>query len=640
MDQPAWPRYKIFALPNPVIGIVLVVLGAIGLTLSLWWCRAYIYQKYAETISSGVVDRSGNIIRIEKNNKGYYALEGSHLPDRLTKLILIKEDRYFPIHPGVNPISMLEMAAGKVGIGARRGSSTITQQTAKLLLQTETHRTIWHKIVETELALVMEIFESKEDILLMYANSVYVGNQVQGIETASRAYFDKGVDQLSTEEALQILVALNNPSFDNPYAENNIVHAKDLAKRLGIEVDEYGFVTPSQARENMRRFLGQGEVFELRPWLTQEASGDAPRQIRVSIDRDLNERVRSVVRTVMPRLYTRDAHHAAVVILDTHTGDILTLVGSPDPHSSEFGHQINMLTKPRQVASTIKPFVYAKAFESGMRPYTLIHDREEKYVTADNRILYPKNFDGKYHGIVTAAYALANSINVPAIKTLEYVGFDHFSSFLASLGYTQTEKVVEHQLGTALGTIDMDLLELTHYYSIFPNQGTLRPLRLFPDERDNERLFQKHASKKPVTVMEAPYTQLITKILSNRYLAIDQFGYTSNLHLPLDSYALKTGTTDDYRDSWVIGYTPDFVVGVWVGNADNTPTQRLSGQTGAGEIWSSVMQLMADTPYNRKSTFAFDLIRPITIEGNEEYALPGDAIPAMRRLFLDDKSTR
>jgi membrane carboxypeptidase/penicillin-binding protein PbpC len=266
-----------------------------------------------------------------------------------------------------------------------------------------------------------------------------------------------------------------------------------------------------------------------------------------------------------------------------------------------------MLNKPRQVASTIKPFVYAKAFEMGVRPDSLIDDTEYVYRTFDGRTLYPKNYDMKYHGRITAEYALANSINIPAIKTLQFVGLDNFATFLGELGYADIKKVHDHQLGAALGTIDMTLPELVHFYSIFPNEGKLEPVRLFSDQKLNDRSFAGEEKQ----VIAPQYTELVTKILSDRYIGIDQFGYVSNLNLPYENYALKTGTSDDYRDSWVIGYTPDYIVGVWVGNSDNTATKTLSGQSGAGEIWSRVMQLIEQTSYDRHTPFSFDNINSV-----------------------------
>lgn len=604
--------------------VVLFIVGSFGVHLEM-------NSLYRHTISSQILDRHGEAILIQPNDKGYLVLETKTVPKQFKELLILKEDRYFLYHLGINPISMVRAIASKLGYGHREGSSTLTQQLTKLLLKTENERTPRNKIIESVAAFVTELFESKNQILTEYANSAYFGNRIQGLETASRAYFGVTSDKLSTEETLQLLVSLNNPSYSNPLLDSNVAKASGLANLLGVSVHQDGFMDPEAVARNMIVFTNQHHSFELEQWLNTASS--SPKRIETTLDIKLNDKIRQSVASIMPGLYKRDAHDAAVVVLNAHTGEIIALIGSPNPTSEEFGQQINMLTKPRQIASTIKPLLYTRAYEAGMRPYTLIDDKEYPYITADGRTLYPRNFDGKYHGIVSADYALANSINVPAIKTLEFVGQDTFKEFMTKLGYATPEKVTEHQLGTALGTIDMTLLDLTHFYSIFPNQGDLLPLRIFTDDSLNARAYPQ----KKVHIIDPQYTQLITKTLSDRYLAIDQFGYTSGLSLPIDSYALKTGTSDDYRDTWVIGYTPDFIVGAWVGNTDNSPTDRLSGQTGAGEVWSRVMQLMMNSEYNPHGTFSFDLIKKISFDGKDSYALPSDDAAHIRRLLLDRK---
>ncbi|MES2216715.1 MAG: transglycosylase domain-containing protein [Patescibacteria group bacterium] len=586
---------------------------------------------YENTLSNQVIDRHGEIISIEPNNKGYLVLETSAVSPQIKELLLQKEDRYFPYHPGINPVSIAKTFFAKLGIGSRDGSSTLTQQLAKLILETETKRSLINKMYESVAAVSLEIFQSKNKILTEYANSVYLGNQIQGVETASRAYFNKSSEKLSTEEIMQLLVTLNNPSYNNPLLGNNIDRAISLSKEMGVSVHEESFVSPETVRKNLSAFATKDLSFELSPWLTENIK--KTKKVSVTLDITLNEKIRDSVKSLMPGLYARDAHNAAVVVLDAHTNEILALIGTPNSTSGEYGQQINMLTKPRQVASTIKPLLYSKAFEAGMRPYTLIDDKEYPYTTADGRILYPRNFDNKYHGIVSADYALANSINVPAIKTLEFLTPEKFKELMITLGYPTPEKVIEHQLGTALGTIDMTLLQLTHYYSIFPNRGELLPLKIFADNSTNSVFYPDHAKQ----VIDPKYTELITKILSDRYLAIDQFGYASALTLPIQSYALKTGTSDDYRDTWVVGYTPDFIVGTWVGNTDNTPTKNLSGQTGAGEIWSRVMQVMMETEYNHNTSFTFDLIEKLPFEDRDSYGLPGDDVERARNLLLNTK---
>ena len=480
-------------------------------------------------------------------------------------------------------------------------------------------------------AMMYDLYMPKSSILLAYCNTAYFGNHIQGLKTASKAYFNKSPEKLSTEEIVQLLGTLSDPSFDNPLSESNIRKSRILAKQLGVQTVDQSFASPDTVKQNLSSFQEKEDSFELRPYI--QSMKDMPKEIKTSIDSKLTTNVRQILGSIVPSLSDRDAHNMAIVIMKLPENEILTFIGSPDPTGISYGQQINMLQEPRQVASTIKPLVYAKAFEMGARPYTLIDDEEYEYKTDDGQSFYLRNYDGKFHGRITAAYALDNSINIPAVKTLSFVGVDHFADFLSTLGYADTKKVHALGIGAALGTIDMTLPDLAHLYTIFPNQGKLNSMHLFSDQSLNSSFFPQSSRQ----VIEPQYTQLVTKILSDRHLATDQFGYRSDLNIPLDNYALKTGTSDDYHDSWVIGFTPDFLVGVWVGNADNKSTKRLSGQSGAGEIWSQVMELMSHSTYNKKTPFAFDKIRPIGGTTNSAYEISGDDIEKARDLFIDSK---
>jgi membrane carboxypeptidase/penicillin-binding protein PbpC len=306
-----------------------------------------------------------------------------------------------------------------------------------------------------------------------------------------------------------------------------------------------------------------------------------------------------------------------VIVIKLPENELLALVGSPNPQSFEEGYQINMLLQPRAIGSTVKPFIYLKAFEKGLRPYTLVDDREYKYITAIGFPLYPKNFDYKYRGIVNLHYALSNSLNVPAVKVLEYVGLEDFYNFLQKdLEFRPVQNLDNYQLGIALGALEMSLFDLARYFTIFPNKGVLKEIRIF---KNNENPTPEKQ------IADLGYIQLINKILNDRRTGIEQFGLRSELDLFQKNYALKTGTSRNFRDSWVIGYTPDFLVGVWVGNSDNTPMQKITGQTGAGRIWAEVMEILFNSEYNKKTPFEFDLIKEFSEEDNNiEYGLASD----------------
>ncbi len=586
---------------------------------------------YKNIESTTITDRNNETVLILPNERDNYSTFATSTPPLFIELLKKSEDKYFYYHLGINPVGTIELLLSKIGIGRRKSASTIDQQLTKILFENETKRNVLNKTVESFSALIIDIFKSKDNILLYYTNTAYFGNHIQGLKTASKAYFNTSPEKLTTEEILQLLSTLSNPSYNNPANETNIGRSKTLAVKLGIDIVEEKFIGSNIVNENLKTFQSILKNFEIEHYISSLNTNN--KEIKLVIDLKLNNDIKSIIKSTLPSLSDRDAHNMAVIVIKLPENEILSLVGSPDPKSNDFGQQINMLNEPRQVASTIKPFVYAKAFEMGARPYSLIDDTEYKYTTYEGQVFYLRNYDSQYHGRITAAYALDNSINIPAVKTLDFIGVDNFASFLEKLGYMDSKKVHDFEMGVALGTIDMTPTELAHYYTIFPNQGNLSPLHLFSETKFNKDLFSQETKQ----VIRPEYTQLVTKILSNRYLAIDQFGYKSNLNLQLDNYALKTGTSDNYRDSWVMGFTPDFLVGVWVGNADQTSTKNLSGQSGAGEIWSRIMELMTHTTYNKKIPFSFDKIRSVTDSNDSAYGLSGDDIEKAKNLFINNK---
>ncbi len=596
-----------FALAISMMGLCVSVMAPLNRQLQV---------TYRNNQSFSITDRNNKIIFAQRNAEGNYAQHVQSIPQKFKELLLKKEDKYFYRHFGFNFWAIFQAVGNKLGLTQRSASSTITQQLAKILLSQENQRNVGNKIKESLYTLALELFNSKDKILQMYVNSIYFGNQIQGLESASYAYFNVAPQNLTNEQILQLLATVNSPSYYNPASNLNIEKAKYLSAVLAV--DTTSFIAPKECLSNLRKYSADNKpVMELTPYLQSNDN----KNVQLNIDNDLSQKVRSVVSYNMELLKTKKAKNAAVVILSIPDNQILTLIGSPDPSSYADGYQINMATKPRQIGSTIKPFIYLLGFEKGMRPYTLIDDREYKYITAGGFPIYPKNFDYKYRGLITAHYALSNSINVAAVKTLDFVGVDNFSNFLIQdLEFTPIQSIDQYQLGIALGAMEMDLLNLSHYFSIFAKQGKLTTLNLFSDGNINKKYF----SYQNKTIAPEPYIELINKILSDRKTGIDQFGAESDLNLPVQNYALKTGTSHDFTDSWIIGYTPDFLVGVWVGNADNSATDGISGQIGAGKIWNQVMQLMINSDYNRNTQFDFSDIKNYQSTDGVDFGLLND----------------
>lgn len=577
---------------------------------------------YKKQNSIRIADKADKTICLKPNSDEYYSQQSDNIPPRFKELLILKEDKYFYRHPGFNPVSIAQAFLGRLGVGERKASSTITQQLAKILLKEESDRNIKNKIKELWYAIALETFESKDEILNQYANSIYFGNGAQGFFEASRTYFGVDPDLLSDGQIIQLLAAISSPTKNNPGTEANKNTAVQLSRKLNIDETKMVFTAKDETKKNIEKNIhSDTNCFEI------SSFSDIPDQnIKLTIDSEISKKVRNIAADNIINLNSKNANNAAVVIISLPENKIITAIGSPNPESEYEGYKINMLQKPRAIGSTIKPFIYVDAFEQGLRPYTLVEDREYKYITAIGYPLYPKNFDWKYHGEVTLHYALSNSLNVPTVKTLEYVGLENFYKFLGSdLEFKPIQPYETYQLGIALGSLEMNLLDLAKYFTIFPNNGVLKELKIYNEE----------PAKTDKKIINPEYVQLINKILNDRHSGIEQFGMKSDLNLFQDNYALKTGTSRDFRDSWVIGYTPDFLVGVWVGNADNSPMEEISGQSGAGRIWAKTMELLMNSEYNKKTPFNFNLIKEFPAANDIEYGLAGDNYEKQKNLLKE-----
>lgn len=597
-----------------------------------YWLQLKLISLYQKQQSPLILDRQDKIIAILPNSKGYYAYYLNSLPQKFKELLIKKEDKFFYYHPGFNPKSMFEALLTKLGFGQRKGSSTITQQLVKNLLEQELERNIKNKLIETIYAISLETHQSKNDILKMYANSLYLGNSVQGIQQASKFYFGLPPELLSQGQILQLLASISSPSKNNPEKTGNQQLAINLSKQLGLKPQELTFYSPKEIKAKSSDFQPiKTAYFEISSFLKNKNF----QECQTFVDLELTKKIREIVKRNIDKLTIYNAKNTAVIVLKLPENQILALIGSPEPSSFEESYKIDMLHQERAVGSTIKPLIYLKAFEKNLRPYTLVDDREYKYTTAIDLPLYPKNFDLKYRGIVSLHYALSNSLNVPTVKVLEYIGLENFYNFLAQdLSFQPVQDFEDYQLGIALGALEMKPIELAKYFTIFANQGRLKDINLAKQNSCQPK--QDHLTKAGAEkiIADEQYIQLINKILSDRKTGIEQFGLKSELNLSQNNYALKTGTSRDFRDSWIIGYTPDFLVGVWVGNADNSPTEELSGQIGAGRIWHEIMELMFNTEYNKKTAFQFDLVKQFQGQGQIEYGLGQDNYQEYKNLLL------
>ena len=573
-------------------------------------------------------DRNEDILEIRTNQDGFYSKYGNSVSPELRDLLLEKEDQYFYYHPGFNPVSTISAAWDKFRGNKIRASSTITQQLVKILLKHEKERTVKNKIQEIIYAVGLEMHLSKEDILNMYLGSIFLGNSVQGVELASRLYFESSPEMLNEPDILQLLATISSPSVSNPFLEANLTVAERIAKKLGLT--DVGLPEFSSKKNQLRKKEFQSYIHDVNAFEINSLKINCDRDCRITIDSKLSETIREIAAKNLITLRDKNVRHAAIVVLKFPENEILAMIGSPNPASSVSGNQINMAVKPRPIGSTVKPFIYTKAFEKKLRAYTLVEDKEYKYTTADGFAFYPKNYDEKHYGMINLHYALSNSLNIPTVKVLEFVGLENFYKFLEKdLEFTPVQNLNKYQLGIALGQLEMSLLQLSYYFSIFAQEGRLLPLSVGTDLPINQAV--NSVDKR---IFPPQFVQLTNQILTDRSTSIDQFSLLSNLNTSSKTVALKTGTSREYHDSWVIGYTPDFLVGVWVGNAENTPMKEVSGQVGAGKIWHEVINLMLNSKYNHQSIFPTNLIREFPDGENLEYGLLDDNFEQLKNILV------
>lgn len=561
------------------------------------------------------------------------------------------EDKEFYNHPGFNPVAIARALVQNYTSGeVVSGASTITQQLARALLLEPSERTevsVRRKAREIILAAEITRRYSKDEILELYLNEIYYGNLAYGIEAAAETYFNTTADKLdlaqsaflaglpqapavydiftNRDETLfrnkQVLTLMYDVSKDKgciyvSTVEEKVCLEAQQAADAYIAIDSYNFVQ----RENQMVFPHWVNYIR---YLLEESYDPqtiyrSGFQVYTTLDPQLQDEAERIVKAQVDSLADKHVTDGALVAIRPTTGEVLAMVGSADFYNDAIAGQINMALRPRQPGSSIKPLTYAAAFEKGWTPATLVWDVPSEFPPSgdpnDTRDPYiPENYDGKFHGPVTVRSALANSYNIPAVKALQYVGIyddpnttekDGLIAFAERMGITTLTRN-DYGLSLTLGGGDVTLFEMTSAFSIFANNGKrVEPMAItkITDYQGNV-IFQ--ASEPTATqVIKPEHAYLITSILSDNQARTPMFGANSVLNLPFQ-VAAKTGTTNDYRDNWTIGYTPNLAVGTWVGNADYTPMEHTSGITGAAPIWSEFMQ--AAVPYltgNNPSAFS------------------------------------
>jgi 1A family penicillin-binding protein len=572
-----------------------------------------------------ILDRHGQLLGEFNDPEGgrRTLLPIDRIPQALRDATVAAEDANFYQHPGFDVVAILRALYQNVrGREIVSGASTITQQLIKNTLLTP-EQTPDRKIKEAILAWEVSRRYSKDRILELYLNEVYYGNRAYGVEAAAQTYFGRSVGELDLAELTFIAGLPQAPSTYDPYVnpqgtrsrQDYVLEQMVRHGMIGRQEADNARAKPIALRPRQESGPVQAPHFVnfIRQLLERSYSSDTlfreGLQIRTTLDLRLQRQAEQAARDQVDELRQRNASNAAVVAIRPSSGEILAMVGSVDYDDTSIAGQVNVALADRQPGSALKPFTYLTAFQHGWAPSTMVMD----VPTTFGGTYTPLNYDQKFRGPVSVRRALGASLNVPAVKTLELVGMDAMLQTAHRMGINGLRDSARYGLSVTLGGGEVTLLDLTYSYAPFANNGFQAGLPLeAADRTPTSRQFEPAAileirrgdgallyELKPAEakqVVDPGLAYLITDILSDDEARAETFGANSPLKLGRPA-AAKTGTTDNFRDSWVIGYTPDLVAGVWVGNSDGSEMHNVVSASGAGKIWHTFMEAaLADVP--------------------------------------------
>jgi len=576
-------------------------------------------QAELRTPSIRITDRRGRLLfEVLSDSEGRNTvLPIDAIPQACREATIATEDASFYTNPGVDAWSIARAAWNNLRGGEiESGASTITQQVARNLLlnpQERAERTLARKLREAILAYQLSQRYSKDEILALYLNQTYYGNLAYGIDAAARGYFSKSAADLDLAECALLAGLPQSPSAYDPLSNPEAALARQKIV-LGLMLGQ-GFITAEDAalaeKETLafaaERYTIEAPHFvqtvyaELETALPPEVLRAGGLVVTTTLDLDWQRAAEQIAKRQLKLLNEprpgdppHNAHNAALVALDPHTGQVLAMLGSPDYTDGAISGGVNMALSPRQPGSALKPFTYAAAFDPDQRePWTaatMILDVRTAFVTRQRLSYVPVNYDRAEHGPVLARTALASSLNIPAVITLDHIRMGRLFELLGRLGISTLNTPSDYDLSLTLGGGEVRLLELTAAYAAFANGGKVAPPVMILEARNaaGEVVYRPPAQPDQQAV-DPRVAWLISDILSDNLARAPTFTTHSILQIGRPA-AVKTGTTTDYRDNWTVGYTPNLAVGVWVGNANNEGMVGISGITGAGPIWHNFMR--------------------------------------------------
>lgn len=587
-----------------------------------------------------IYDRKGNLLYRTYQDEDRYFVKVAEIPDVIKQATIASEDVDFYDHFGLSIKGIVRAAKKNYFEEDLQGGSTITQQLVKNTLLTS-ERTFTRKIKEAVLAIEMERRFTKDQILEMYLNKISYGGTSYGIKSAARKYFGKDLGELNVAEASFLAGLPASPSNYSPLTNDLSVGKARQRDVLNLMVSA-GYLSPEQAdtayNEELN-FVAKGEIIkaphfvnyvisELEKRYGQQMISQGGLEVYTTIDMDLQNQMQQIIsKDVSDMTQKYNVTNGAGLVTNPATGEILAMVGSVNYWDDKNDGQVNVATSLRQPGSSIKPITYALAFENGYSPFDMIDDSPISFPIPNEKPYTPENYDGGFHGRVTLKTALANSYNIPAVKLLDKLGVNNFIDFATSAGITSFSDKNRFGLAITLGGGEVKMVDMATAYSMFPNGGyrvDVDPIIRVYDrygkvvyENGCAKLSREEESMFTHKIISSNYQQseisgfdncertriispsssyYISNILSDNNARLSAFGYSNNLGIKEKQVAVKTGTTQNLKDNWAIGYTNNYMVITWIGNNDGAQMKNIaSGYSSASKLWRDTFDYIIKT---------------------------------------------
>ena len=566
--------------------------------------------------STKIYDRTGTILLYDVHGEEKRTVVlFEEIPQNMKNATIVVEDANFYHHFGLDFKGILRAFLSNLqGKSGTQGGSTITQQFIKSTILTP-EKTYARKIKEAILAIELEIKYSKDEILNFYLNQIPYGSNAYGIEAAAQTFFNKRAKDLNLAESALLAALTQAPSYYSPYGS----HLNDLKGRQEYILErmyKFSYITEDelkQAKQEDLRFSPAKTtikaphfVMYIKEYLEEKYGKDyvekAGLKVYTTLDWELQQIAEKILsEQVKKNAKSYNAYNAALVAIDPKTGQILAMVGSRDyfgeiyPKNCKpgknclFEPNVNVTIRPRQPGSSFKPFAYSKAFQKGFTPDTVVFDLETEFAVEGAESYKPRNYDGKFRGPVTLRQGLAQSLNIPSVKVLYLSGVNETLDLAQDMGIETLKDRSRYGLSLVLGGGEVKLLEETAAFGTFATDGIKNQTTAIIKIKDSKENLIEEYSQRSKRIIEPQVARLISDILSDEEARAPIFGSKSNIYIEGIPTAAKTGTTQEYRDGWTIGYTPSLAVGVWAGNNDNTPMNKEPGLIVAAPIWNQFM---------------------------------------------------